>query len=278
MSSIKFSVINPHEIASGSWDHSVRLWDAERSCSILTIVSSDFIQVPRSVLYPSNNLQHLNLQNTSKVVTSVALPFTSHGLLAASHPDHAIRLWDARAGGSAVVRLSLGGHSKCVRKYLSWIHTILLNYLDNRWVSSVAFSPVSMNALISTGHDGTLKMWDLRTTSALHTNEMEKVYITAISNISDDRHYNVCFKIRGRSYSHVLGTNKTKFFQVWNCQFMSWILLSFIHLSSCTMYVFVCIYRWRVWKATALCLSKTIKSLHEISGLWLKLNIIVTNL
>lgn len=129
ISSVKYGQSSSKHIATGSWDHSVRLWDAERCCSTLTI-------------------------NTSKVVTCVALPSTDAGLVAASHPDHAVRLWDSRAGGTAVVRLTLGGHSK--------------------WVSSVSFSPVRPSCLVSTGHDGTLKLWDLRSSSALHTNEAEK--------------------------------------------------------------------------------------------------------
>lgn len=68
---------------------------------------------------------------------------------ASAHPDHIVRIWDSRVTGTSVVKLSLRGHTG--------------------WVSSVAWQPASSHVLVSAGYEGNLNVWDIRSSSALHT-------------------------------------------------------------------------------------------------------------
>lgn len=116
---------NPVVLYSGSWDHSIRSWDLSRECGVLTL-------------------------NGSKVVTSIASN-PSAQMLATGHADHAVRLWDTRASGESVVKLTLSSHEK--------------------FVADVKWSRVNPNLLVSASHDRTLKIWDVRSTLPLHTLE-----------------------------------------------------------------------------------------------------------
>jgi ribosome biogenesis protein YTM1 len=65
------------------------------------------------------------------------------------HPDHALRLWDVRSGGGAgALKSTLTGHKS--------------------WVSSVNWAPNSSFHVASASHDGTVQLWDIRSTKALH--------------------------------------------------------------------------------------------------------------
>ena len=116
---------NPVVLFSGSWDHSIRSWDLSRECGVLTF-------------------------NGSKVVTSIASN-PSAQMLATGHADHVIRLWDTRASGESVVKLTLRSHEK--------------------FVSAVDWSQRNPNLLVSSSHDRMLKIWDIRSTIPLHTIE-----------------------------------------------------------------------------------------------------------
>ncbi|KAJ1678351.1 ribosome biogenesis protein ytm1, partial [Spiromyces aspiralis] len=83
-----------------------------------------------------------------KVVLSVDHS-SQNGLLASGHADKNIRLWDTRADDTSMVKLSLLGHSS--------------------WVPSVRWSPTSPYMLASASHDGSLRVWDIRSRTPLHT-------------------------------------------------------------------------------------------------------------
>ena len=65
--------------------------------------------------------------SNSKVVTSLAYSERAE-LLASGHPDHIVRLWDARASGDAVVKLKLASHVG--------------------WVTGVCWSPTDARQLV----------------------------------------------------------------------------------------------------------------------------------
>lgn len=116
---------SPVAVASGSHDHSVRLWALGRG-----------------------DLELAATLHGNKVVTGLAAS-PNGAALATSHPDSAVRLWDPRAGGAAVVTHVLRGHGA--------------------WVSAVAWAPFTDFLLATASHDATVRLWDIRASRPLHT-------------------------------------------------------------------------------------------------------------
>jgi WD40 repeat protein len=95
-------------VVSGSWDHTVRLWDAETGAARQT------------------------LEGHSDEVSSVA--FSPDGKLVVSGSwDHTVRLWDAETGA---VQQTLEGHSDCVRSG-AWPDGDIAKglFVSNDWVT-----------------------------------------------------------------------------------------------------------------------------------------------
>jgi ribosome biogenesis protein len=112
-------------LASGGWDHSVRLWDAGAAREVATY-------------------------NGSKAVYAVAAaPDGGGGVLVFGGADTAIRVWDARARGEA---LSVKGYAA-----------------GDAWLSALAWRPGSEHHVAGVSHDGSLRLWDLRTPVPLGT-------------------------------------------------------------------------------------------------------------
>ena len=84
----------------------------------------------------------------NKAVSAISFSHVGN-LLATAHNDRAVRIWDPRMKDAEVVKLTLRSHAG--------------------WVTDVAFSPTLPNTLASTSHDGTVKLWDIRSKIPLHT-------------------------------------------------------------------------------------------------------------
>lgn len=79
------SDLDPVTLYSGSWDHTIKCWDVVRSVCTATF-------------------------SGTKVVTDLA--FSSQlNVIASSHADHCIRLWDTRITGDSVVKLQMSSVS-----------------------------------------------------------------------------------------------------------------------------------------------------------------------
>lgn len=110
------SRVDPVTLYSAGWDMTCRVWDCVR-------------QVQTTVL------------TCNKAFTSLDYS-QEHQLLVSGHADNVVRLWDARSGGDAVVKMNLKGH--------------------RGWVSSVQFEPNGSTRLASASYDRTVKVWDIR--------------------------------------------------------------------------------------------------------------------
>jgi ribosome biogenesis protein len=120
-----------NHLITGSWDHSIKLWDVEKQNCLLTL-------------------------NGSRVVGCLDTSYHSEGVVATGHPDCTIRLWDVRINNtntkpSAVIT----------------DHTFRPSHKG--WVSDVKWRPSNAYHLASTSHDGTVKLWDIRSSFPLHT-------------------------------------------------------------------------------------------------------------
>lgn len=165
------STILPSTLLTGSWDHGLKVYDVSRMDCILAL-------------------------NGSRVVTSLSRCSNSD-VVATGSPDCTVRLWDMRtngdgSSGSQIADKTLrqryvfcGYHFLCI---LLCTHSIddgltcypncycntilsssILLYSHKSWVSAVQWSPTDPFVLATTSHDGTLKVWDIRSSLPLHT-------------------------------------------------------------------------------------------------------------
>jgi len=118
-------------LVSGSWDHSIKLWDVEKQNCLLTL-------------------------NGARVVSCLDTSYHSEGVVATGHPDCTIRLWDVRVNTNS-------------KQSSIIISDNTFRPSHKAWVSSVQWSQTNAYQLSSTSHDGTIKVWDIRSSNPLHT-------------------------------------------------------------------------------------------------------------
>ena len=118
---------NSH-LVTGSWDHSIKVWDMENQDCLLTL-------------------------NGSKVVSCMDTSYFTAGIVATGHPDCTIRLWDVRTDQSTN----------------SLVSDSVFRPSHRAWISQVQWSVEKPYQVISSSHDGTVKLWDIRAALPLHT-------------------------------------------------------------------------------------------------------------
>ena len=118
---------------SASLDGSIRAWDLNEQ-SFAFILSCD------------------------SPITSLAHHPINSKLLISGHPDGSIRLWDISEpliSSSALQPTTFfAGNPEIMKKRL--------NNLHKGWITSLAWSPRDENLFVSTGHDGSALIWDIR--------------------------------------------------------------------------------------------------------------------
>jgi ribosome biogenesis protein len=119
-----------NHLITGSWDHSIKLWDVEKQNCLLTL-------------------------NGSRVVACLDTSYHSEGVLATGHPDCTVRLWDVRVTTNTKPSAVIVDHT--------------FRPSHKGWVSDVKWSPSNAYQLASISHDGTVKLWDIRSSNPLHT-------------------------------------------------------------------------------------------------------------
>ncbi|MBP9726692.1 MAG: protein kinase [Gammaproteobacteria bacterium] len=156
------------QLASGSWDNTIKLWDARGGC-VATLAG-----------------------HTGGVIALAALP---NGQLASGSWDNTIKLWDVRGGCVA----TLAGHTKPVRAITalpngqlasgSWDNTIKLWDARGGCVATLAGHTKSVYALAalpngqlaSGSWDKSLKLWDVSTETRLETLEGHTKSVNALA-------------------------------------------------------------------------------------------------
>lgn len=118
---------NVSKLYTGSWDHSIKEWDMETQDCVTTLASSKVIT-------------SLHYSNSAKLVAS-------------SHPDGKLRLWDPRQPTESCCIDSYGDNG------------------NKPWVSQVKWHPSSCHHFASVDYEGVVRLWDNRTHVALGTAE-----------------------------------------------------------------------------------------------------------
>jgi ribosome biogenesis protein YTM1 len=118
------------QLITGSWDHSLKVWDIERQDCLLTL-------------------------NGSRVISCLDTSYHSAGIVATGHPDCMVRLWDVRTDQSRDSSLAVSDNT--------------FKPSHRGWISAVQWSRRDPYQLASTSHDGTIKLWDIRSSLPLHT-------------------------------------------------------------------------------------------------------------
>jgi ribosome biogenesis protein YTM1 len=132
------------KLVTGSWDHSIKLWDIEHQEKVLAL-------------------------NGSRVVTCLDTSYHAEGIVASGHPDCSVRLWDVRVGGSGKGGESAAaGNSShhpvlAVADQTTWIPS------HRAWITNVRWSAHDPYRLVSSSHDGMVKLWDLRASLPVQT-------------------------------------------------------------------------------------------------------------
>jgi len=120
---------------TGSWDHSIKVWDIESQDCVLSL-------------------------NGSKVVSCLDLAASSE-VVATGHPDCTIRLWD--------IRVNTNNDTTDKNKASLITDSSSLRPSHKAFISGIQWSPTDPYVLASTSHDGTIKLWDIRSSLPLHT-------------------------------------------------------------------------------------------------------------
>lgn len=118
---------------SASLDGSIRAWDLNEQ-SFAFILSCD------------------------TPITALAHHPTNHKLLLSGHPDGSVRLWDISdplvSSSSLQPMTFFAGNPEIMKKRLTNLH--------KGWITGLAWSPRNENLFASTGHDGAVRIWDIR--------------------------------------------------------------------------------------------------------------------
>jgi len=97
--------------------------------------------------------------NGSRVVSALGRCINSD-IIATGHPDCTVRLWDMRVGSNASGTM---------------VSENSLKPSHRAWVSALQWSPVEPHVLATTSHDGTLKIFDIRSSLPLHSVRVQKM-------------------------------------------------------------------------------------------------------
>jgi ribosome biogenesis protein YTM1 len=125
----------PEQLITASWDHSIKVWNVERQDCLLSTL------------------------NSSRVVGCLDTSPHSSGICVTGHPDCSVRLWDVRASAT--------GDAQKASSIL--VSDNVFRPSHRSWISKVQWSTSNPYQVYSSSHDGTVKVWDIRSSYPLYT-------------------------------------------------------------------------------------------------------------
>jgi WD40 repeat protein/tRNA A-37 threonylcarbamoyl transferase component Bud32 len=242
VSSVAFS-LNGQRIVSGSFDNTIKVWDATSGDQFLTlkghtsgVTSVAFNRDGRRIVSGSNDktvkiwdattgLETLTLTGHRREVTSVAFSPDGNRIVSVAH-DGILKVWDAATGRET---LSFKAHKFAVRVSYSpsgrqiascgdetikiWDAENGQEFLtlngDTGLVRSVAYSPDGKQ-IVSGGFDGSLKIWDASTGKVTLTFKGHPK--TPVSGVGFNSVNSVAFSHDGRQ---VVSCSQDKSIMIW---------------------------------------------------------------
>ncbi|KAJ5889647.1 hypothetical protein N7504_010457 [Penicillium tannophilum] len=215
------------QLASASFDHTVRIWDTATGQRILVLEGHSGIwdtatgqrilvlEGHSGIWDPANGQSILVLEGHSDGVGSISWSLDGSRLASASY-DHTVRIWDPANGQSILV---LKGHSEYVTS-IAWSpdgsrlvsasadHTIriwdpasgqsIATLTGHRgWVNSIAWTPDG-SRLASASNDNTVMIWDPSTRRSLSTLEGHSGWVSSIAWSPDGS------RLASASYDHTI--------------------------------------------------------------------------
>lgn len=178
-------------VASGSWDNTVRVWNAPATSSGS---GSQPTKKQKRASGSGSTFQQIEaemvLVGHTSHVTSVAFSADVTQLVSSSS-DRTVRIWDLAtqtsaqtlAGARAISSVSVNadGHiltahpDQCVRLWdpraaANGERVVQQTFQSHaQWVSAVEWHPSDANLFLSGGYDGQVKVWDARSSVPLHS-------------------------------------------------------------------------------------------------------------
>ena len=148
---------SPHCLLTGSWDHSVRRWEVEvvseeaAAAAAMNDGGDDDDKAPASSSSTAS-CRPTDTLHAGHAIFALATPQGSDGrLVALGGASSEVRLWDTRVAVSSV---DVAAASEANASFRLGSH--------GDWVSALAWHPSKLHLVASAGHDGKVRLWDIR--------------------------------------------------------------------------------------------------------------------
>ena len=163
---------SPRCLLTGSWDHSVRRWEVEVSEEAEAAAAASEDNDDDDAFPPaasSASCRPTDTLHAGHAIFALATPAGSDGrLVALGGASSEVRLWDTRVAVPAAAAAGVSAAAAAAAAAAAPAPLAASFRLGSHgdWVSALAWHPAKQHLVASAGHDGKVKLWDIRGGSA----------------------------------------------------------------------------------------------------------------